>query len=64
MKAVNKKLSDHIKATPAEEWFNKHNSVSAEDFDREPHRNKLNVIINRTNHLANHLGQMLLLKPA
>lgn len=60
---VNKKLSEHIRATSAEEWFNRHTAVSAEDFAKEPHRNKLNVVINRTNHMANHLGQMLLLKP-
>jgi hypothetical protein len=62
LKAVNKQLSEHIRATSATEWFNRHTTVSAEDFAKEPHRNKLNVIINRTNHLANHLGQMLLLK--
>lgn len=62
LKAVNEKLSDRIKNTSAAEWFERHNSISAEDFAKEPHRNKLNVIINRTNHMANHLGQMLLLK--
>lgn len=62
-KAINEKLSQHIAATSVEDWFSRHNAVSAEDFAKEPHRNKLNVIINRTNHLANHLGQMLLLKP-
>jgi len=60
--AVNKKLSESIQATSADEWFTRHMAVSEEDFAKEPHRNKLNVIINRTNHMANHLGQMLLLK--
>lgn len=59
---VNKSLSEHfIKLTPAQ-WFQKHNSVSEEDFIKEPHRNKLNLVINRTNHLASHLGQLLYLK--
>jgi hypothetical protein len=60
--AVNKKLSESIQATSAGEWFTRHLAISEEDFAKEPHRNKLNVIINRTNHMANHLGQMLLLK--
>jgi hypothetical protein len=62
-KEVNTILSgNYSKLTPAE-WFQKHNAVSEADFKKEPHRNKLNVVINRTNHLANHLGQLLLLKP-
>jgi len=36
-------------------------AVSDEDFSKEPHRNKLNVIINRTNHMSYHLGQLILL---
>src|SRR5688572_14616112 len=47
---VNTKLTQYIDKTPADEWFSKHNSVSAEDFAKEPHRNKLNVLINRTSH--------------
>jgi hypothetical protein len=45
----------------ADEWFNKHTAVSAEDFAKEPHRNKLNVIVNRTNHTSYHLGQLVYL---
>lgn len=45
-----------------EQWFEKHSAVSAEDFVKEPHRNKLNVIISRTAHLAYHAGQMAMLK--
>lgn len=59
---VNEKLGLHFQSTTVEEWFNRHTSVSAEDFVKEPHRNKLNVVISRTNHLANHIGQLLLLK--
>ncbi len=62
LEAVNKNLSEHIRSTSVTEWFNKHTAVSAEDYAKEPHRNKLNVMINRTNHMANHVGQMLLLK--
>ena len=45
-----------------EDWFQKHSSVSAEDFAKEPHRNKLNIMITRATHLAYHTGQMALLK--
>lgn len=46
----------------AEQWFEKHTAVSAEDFAKEPHRNKLNIIISRTSHLQYHTGQIALLK--
>jgi hypothetical protein len=46
----------------ASAWFAKHNAVSAEDFAKEPHRNKLNVLITRTIHQGYHLGQMNYLK--
>ena len=62
LKAVNARLAFHIQSAIVDEWLSKHNSVSSEDFVKEPHRNKLNVIISRTNHMANHIGQMLLLK--
>jgi hypothetical protein len=45
-----------------EEWFEKHTAVSAEDFAKEPHRNKLNIILTRTTHLAYHTGQLVMLK--
>lgn len=59
---VNKKLSHLINQFTTDEWFQKHTSVTAEDFEKEPHRNKLNVLINRTNHLSFHLGQLVFLK--
>lgn len=55
---VNTTLSKHFNNLTPAEWFQKHNSVSEEDFATEPHRNKLNIIINRTNHLSSHLGQL------
>lgn len=44
------------------EWFEAHTAVSPEDFIKEPHRNKLNIIITRTTHMAYHTGQLVLLK--
>ncbi|HZJ58627.1 MAG TPA: DinB family protein [Chitinophagaceae bacterium] len=61
LKAVNAKLSQHIRSTSPEDWFKRHMAVSDEDFAKEPHRNKLNVVINRSNHMSYHLGQLILL---
>jgi hypothetical protein len=61
-KEVNKVLSDHFQKLKPGEWFQRHNAVSEVDFEKEPQRNKLNVIINRAGHLASHYGQLLFLK--
>ena len=63
-KEVNNVLWERFSKMPVEQWFEKHAAVSEMEFAKEPHRNRLNVVINRTNHLASHLGQLLLLKPA
>ncbi|HEX6223508.1 MAG TPA: DinB family protein [Chryseolinea sp.] len=59
---VNGKLDNHFSSFTADQWFQKHAAISEEDFIKEPHRNKLNVVLNRTAHLANHLGQLTFLK--
>jgi len=59
---INAVLKEHMQATTTVQWFERHTVVSAEDFANEPHRNKLNIIISRTNHMAYHLGQLQLLK--
>lgn len=59
---MNEVLSQKINDLKEEDWFQKHTAVSAEDFIKEPHRNKLNIIITRTSHLSYHLGQFILLK--
>ena len=61
-KAVNEALDAAFAKLSADNWFEKHNSVSAEDFAKEPHRNRLNVVISRTGHMAYHLGQLSFLK--
>lgn len=62
LKSVHAKLTEHIRSVSPAEWFNRHMAVSQEDFEKEPHRNKLNVIINRANHMSYHLGQLILLQ--
>lgn len=59
---VNEKLSNHFSKMEPEAWFQKHTAVSEEAFAKEPHRNKLNVLINRTNHQSYHVGQLILLQ--
>ncbi len=61
-KKVNEKLASEFNSYTVDEWLQKHNAVSEEDFKREPHRNKLNVLLSRTNHIAYHLGQLALMK--
>ena len=61
-KAVHTKLTEHIRSVSPVEWFSRHMAVSQEDFEKESHRNKLNVIINRSNHMSYHLGQLILLQ--
>ena len=61
-KAANANLAKQFDNLSPEEWLEKHASISEEDFAKEPHRNRLNVIISRTNHLSYHLGQLILLK--
>ena len=61
-KAANANLAKQFDNLSPEEWLEKHTSISEEDFAKEPHRNRLNVVISRTNHLSYHLGQLVLLK--
>jgi hypothetical protein len=57
----NEVLTEKINSLPTDEWFQKHTAVSAEDFIKEPHRNKLNIMLTRTTHLAYHTGQLKLI---
>ena len=58
---VNAKLNRHFEATEIDGWLSRHTAVSSDDFVKEPHRNKLNVVVNRTGHMAYHIGQLRLL---
>ncbi|HEY5824275.1 MAG TPA: DinB family protein [Cyclobacteriaceae bacterium] len=61
-KEVNEKLTLHFSQFSTSDWFAKHTAVSEEDFIKEPHRNRLNVLIGRSIHQGYHLGQLVLLK--
>lgn len=54
-------FKEKLDSMTPEAWFEKHTAISAEDFEKEPHRNKLNVMITRTSHLQYHTGQLVLL---
>jgi len=60
---INESLWTHFQALTPAQWLEKHNSVLMEDFAREPHRNRCNVVLNRLGHTAEHLGQALLVEP-
>lgn len=60
-KEINTKLDHLMNDMQPDEWFEKHRLVSEDDFSREPHRNKLNILINRANHQSYHLGQLVYL---
>ena len=55
---VNTNLDAYMSKMQPEEWFTKHSKISEEDFAKEPHRNKLSVLITRTVHQSYHLGQL------
>jgi hypothetical protein len=49
------------KFTPGD-WLQKHSAVSDEDFAKDPMRNRLAVVMSRTNHASYHFGQAALAK--
>lgn len=61
-KELNGILMEKFQAWKPEEWLQRHESVSAADFEKEPHRNRLNVVLSRTGHVSYHHGQIALLK--
>ena len=54
-------LQENFEKMTNDDWFGRHTAVTEEDFQKEPHRNRLNVLISRTNHESYHLGQLLFL---
>ena len=59
---VNGKLTAAFEKLLPQEWLQKHTAVSDEDFLKEPLRNRLAVLLSRTNHASFHLGQIVLVK--
>jgi hypothetical protein len=46
--AIHSKLSEAFNAMTAEQWLQRHTAMTDEDLQREPHRNKLSVLMSRT----------------
>ena len=59
---VNNRLTAAFEKFTLEDWLRKHTAVSEEDFVKDPARNRLAIVINRTNHASYHLGQLALAK--
>jgi hypothetical protein len=59
---VNGKLTAAFEGFTPEEWLQKHTAVSDEDFAKDPTRNRLAVVMSRTNHASFHSGQAVLAK--
>jgi hypothetical protein len=57
---VNDKLTAAFERFTLEDWLQKHAAVSEEDFINDPTRNRLAVVMNRTNHTSYHSGQATL----
>jgi DinB superfamily len=58
---LNETLANYFANKDDAFWLDRHMNVSPEDFQKEPLRNKLNVLISRINHQSFHMGQLILL---
>jgi hypothetical protein len=59
---VNSKLTTAFETLTPAQWLEKHSAVSDEDFAKDPSRNRLAVLLSRTNHASFHAGQAVLVK--
>jgi hypothetical protein len=59
---VHSKLTAAFEQMTAAQWLERHTAVSEEDFAKEPLRNRLAMLLSRTNHVSMHVGQALLAK--
>ena len=57
---INDKLLSQFASLSEDEWLQRHNAVSEDDYAKDPTRNRLAVLLNRTNHMSYHLGQIAL----
>ncbi|HMJ67712.1 MAG TPA: DinB family protein [Cyclobacteriaceae bacterium] len=61
-KETHQALAKGFEKLSVNDWLDKHTAMTAEDLAKEPTRNKLSVLISRTNHIAYHMGQLVLVK--
>ena len=60
-KETHTRVSTLIKALPTEQWLLRHNLMTDEDFQANPIRNRLSLLLSRINHFSYHMGQLRLL---
>lgn len=61
-KEVNRSLTDLMLEFSGEEWLERHAAVSEADFQQDPTRSRLAILLSRTNHASFHLGQIILVR--
>jgi hypothetical protein len=59
-KGLNGRLFEYFEQLSPAQWLERHSTISEEDFLKEPHRNRLAILLSRTSHVSYHLGQLLL----
>jgi hypothetical protein len=59
-KEVNAKLLSQFASLSADEWLQRHYAMSEEDYAKDSTRNRLAILLSRTNHMSYHLGQITL----
>jgi uncharacterized damage-inducible protein DinB len=57
---VNAQLLSEFASLSEDEWLQRHKAMSEEDYAKDPTRNRLGVLLSRTNHMSYHLGQITL----
>ncbi len=60
---INEKLLVAFIGWSPADWLARHTAVSAEEFGREPHRNRYAAMLSRNMHMTYHFGQAILAKP-
>ena len=53
---IDRALSAAFNSWSAADWLARHTAISDEDFVREPHRNRISVLLSRNTHMAFHLA--------
>jgi uncharacterized damage-inducible protein DinB len=59
-KETHQVLNSHFEKMSVNDWLSKHTAMTDEDLAKEPTRNKLSVLMNRTGHVSYHMGQIVL----
>lgn len=50
-----------INSLPEDDWLLRHTTMTDDEFNTNPLRNRLSILLTRTNHFSYHIGQLRLL---